>query len=163
MVHSKQYHILLSGRPASKKTSARVIHAKGRLLIIPSKAHQNFHTQAMADLEIIKRLNKYTTIENPVRVDYEFHIKGRYDQDTANSKQTIDDILQDSGIILNDSQIIEGSFKKIRGCSEWETVITVTELDPTSNGLLPNVVNSTRSRAGKNGKQDIQVNDKDSN
>ena len=76
------------------------------------------------------QLKKYKgpLFKSPIRVAYTFFLKGKMRQDCDNAISSINDVLQDSGIIENDNLIYEGMFKKIQNNAEWKTVISIVSI-----------------------------------
>lgn len=115
-----QYHLVITGRPASKKNNRRNF----RNVSLPSKAYERFREEALWQL----KQYKIPTIDQWVRVDYHFHIKGKYKQDWDNASGSIGDVLQDAEIIKDDWLIEEGHVTRTRGAKEWKTEITISLL-----------------------------------
>jgi Holliday junction resolvase RusA-like endonuclease len=65
----------------------------------------------------------------PVKIVYLFRRKGNYSQDVDNAICSINDILQDAGIIDDDKNIISGTFNVVQNNPEWSTLITIDSLD----------------------------------
>lgn len=117
--------LIIKGRPASKKNSRRIF---GKVSL-PSVAYERF--QAEAVLQIREEMHKkgWTKISIPVRIDYVFFQKGRMRQDVDNAMGSVNDVLQDAGLIQDDNLIVKGTFEKIGGCPNWSTYITIRNLD----------------------------------
>lgn len=114
------------GRVISKKNNRNLFMRNGRQMNLPNKAYKAFEESALQQL----KFNTMTTptITTPVWVAYEFNIKGKLDIDIDNAMASINDILQKSGIIEDDAQIVQGSFIKRRGQKDWETKISINEV-----------------------------------
>jgi len=111
----KTVTITINGRPASKKNSRRNFGH----ISLPSKAYERFHEDALWQLKKVKE--RFT---GPVEVKYDFYQKGKLSQDVDNAITSINDVLQDAGIIDNDTHITEGYFRK-QSASNWWTIITI--------------------------------------
>ena len=123
--------LTISGRPASKKNSKRVVrnHATGRVFVIPSKGYEAFNAAAVMEIKLLMKKNGWKTITLPIRVDYYFFQKGKLKQDFDNAIGSINDVLQDAGLIADDDLIVRGTFEKVSGCKDWETIVTIRNLD----------------------------------
>lgn len=136
-------NITITGRAISKKNSKQIIRAGTRMLLIPSKQYKTFEKDALQQLvdqgltDLVGK-DEYMPVKmftTPIKVDYIFHMKGKMDSDGDNMEAGINDILQKSGIIQNDSLIREWTGKKIPLCLQWKTEITITTL-PDAEVLL---------------------------
>ena len=107
------------GRPISKKNNRRNF----RNISLPPKAYGPFEKSAVQQLSIYNI--KYTGL---LKVHYVFHMKGRLDTDVDNMMAGINDILQVAGIIENDKFIIDGTFKKVAGCTDWLTEVEIHQI-----------------------------------
>lgn len=118
--------IILNGRPCSKKNSRKAIYnrASGKMIFIAGDAYERFKEDALWQL---KRFRKFT---GHVKIDYEFYIKGKLRQDVDNAITSVNDVLQDAGLIENDDYIEAGSFKKYRNAPDWKTCLTISRCDP---------------------------------
>lgn len=112
--------IKIIGRPISKKNH-RIPLRNG--MNIPSKSFRSFEKQALYQLLEVRE--RHT---GKVHVDYIFQMKGKIDTDCDNMIGGINDILQKAGIIDNDKNITEGSFKKIPGNKDWITTIEIFDI-----------------------------------
>lgn len=115
----KTITITITGQPYSKKNSRRNFgHVS-----LPSKAYERFHEDALWQLKKIKI--KFT---GRVHIQYIFYQKGKMRQDADNAIASINDVLQDAGIIKDDNNIVSGEFVKLGNCDAWETEITIKEI-----------------------------------
>lgn len=112
--------ITIFGRPCSKKNSRRNYGH----ISLPSKAYEAFHKDALWQLKKYKKQYK-----GMLYVWYTFYQKGKMTQDADNAIASINDILQDAGIIEDDKMILSGSFQVVRGWNEWETHIGIHEYE----------------------------------
>lgn len=115
--------IEIVGRPISKKNSRRLISHHGRPMSISSKAYLEFEESALWQLKAYKERHK-----GPVDVVYTFEMKGKLDADCDNLIGGINDILEKSGIIDNDKNIVSGSFVKYHGFKDWRTMVRIEEV-----------------------------------
>ena len=113
----------ITGRPISKKNSKQLIRVGGRIVPISSKAYLRFEKDALMQLLPYRKYRFNRTI----KVEYHFYIQGKYHVDGDNLMAGINDILQKSGIILDDDLIIEGCFKKYGGSAGWSTKISISD------------------------------------
>lgn len=115
----KPVRLTIKGRPASKKNSRRNFgHVS-----LPSLAYEAFRESALWQLKSCK--TRYT---GPVVVTYYFKQKGRLNQDVDNAMASINDVLQESGIIADDKLITKGSFEKEGGYDDFETELKIEEM-----------------------------------
>ena len=115
--------ITIYGRPISKKNSMQIIRVRGRNVIITSKGYRQFEKGALAQLKEVK--NRY---HGKVNVDYTFYLKGKLDADLDNLVTSVTDVLQKSGIIDNDKNIISSTAIKYAGNNDWKTEIEINKL-----------------------------------
>ena len=122
--------ITIVGRPASKKNSRRVFMHKytHRMMNLPSQAYDNFRASAIPQIKQYMYYQTFKPFANPIKVDYIFYRKGKLKQDISNAMASIEDVMQDAGLIIDDELIQEGTFKRFSGCEEWKTEITITEI-----------------------------------
>lgn len=113
---------VIYGRPASKKNSKQLIHAKGRVMFIPSKAYTSFERDALYQLLMVKKLIP-EPIRTPVHMDVLIWQKGRLWQDYDNVLNSIGDVLQKAGIIANDKLLTSGSWKVEGNHDDWRTKV----------------------------------------
>ena len=89
---------------------------------LPSKAYERFHEDALWQLKGVKE--KFT---GPVMVNYVFYQKGKMRQDVDNAMASINDVLQDAGIIDDDVNIKCGVFYKY-SAKEWSTEVEIVRI-----------------------------------
>lgn len=92
--------LVIRGKPTSKKTSARQVFAKGRMIPIPSKDYVTYERSACLQLAV---QYKAPPIEDMCRVTAFFYRDNRTDVD--NLIGGLLDILQKAGVIKNDRQV----------------------------------------------------------
>lgn len=127
----KKIKLIIKGRPASKKNSRIFFHRGGRGFSIPSKAYKNFHDSALFQLQS-QNFDQGRVFDTPVRVTYLFKRKGNYNQDLDNAIASVNDVLQDAGILANDKLVAELHAFREQKHPEWETVIEIEEITQTS-------------------------------
>jgi len=98
------------------------------MMNLPSQAYDNFRAMAIPQLKQHTYSQSFKPFANPIKVDYVFYRKGKLKQDVSNAIASIEDVLQDAGIILDDELIQEGSFKRYSGCEDWKTEIVITPI-----------------------------------
>lgn len=117
----KELFIIIKGRPASKKNNPRIFK-HGRITFrLPSLAFERFKEEALWQL---KRYKQATPI-GQCRITYDFFQKGKLKQDPDNAVASINDVLQEAGIIENDSEIIFGTWEIFRESEDWVTKIKI--------------------------------------
>ena len=109
--------IAITGRPASKKNNRRNFGH----ISLPSKAFENFKENALWQL---KKYKQKTPIEY-ADIEYIFYQKGNMEQDPDNAIASINDVLQDAGIIENDGKLLKGNWQIIRKSLDWSTKIKI--------------------------------------
>ncbi len=117
--------IKIIGRVISKKNSKRIVTNRysGKRMVLSSKAYERFKEDALTQLLTVKEKFK-----GKVHIDYIFNIKGKMRIDLDNAIASINDILQDAGIIEDDNLIVSIEAKKIQGCTEWTTYLKISEV-----------------------------------
>jgi Holliday junction resolvase RusA-like endonuclease len=133
--------LTIEGRFIAKKNSRRVLRNRrtGKRFSAPSEAFEDY--KAIAIQQIRKQLRgeedlaasiaaprRKFRLAPPYEVDYHFFIKGNGLIDVDNAMASVNDILQDAGVIDNDRNIILGSFEKRMGESEWCARVKITSL-----------------------------------
>lgn len=93
--------ILIKGDVPSKKNSKQIIYVRGRPLIIPSKNHKEWHTQALSQLTGIKPVDKDIKV-----IELKFYPSTKRKFDLTNKAESIMDLLVDAGIIEDDNYSI---------------------------------------------------------
>ena len=141
---------VIPGPPRTKKTSNRVIsipkkgahrcarcgHMPGFPKVLPSEAYEQWEAAAVLHCAIIKAALRSVGVElpitAPVSVDAQIY-RDRNVGDVCGYQQAIGDMLQDAGIISNDSQIEDwdGTRRRIdRESPRVEIWITMLEEGP---------------------------------
>lgn len=113
---------IIEGAPRTKKTHSRIVqipkagsrkcpacgHRPGFPKLLPSKAHDKWHKDAMLECLYVKadlvRAGVHLPIYDVVNVRAVFYRESRVG-DACGFYQALGDLLQDAGIIVNDSQI----------------------------------------------------------
>lgn len=111
--------ITIIGRPISKKNSKQLIPVRGRTIMIPSKAYNQFRKDAL------KQIIPNGQIADPYYVRYEFQMKGKLDTDIDNMIAGINDILQEAGVFKDDKLIKKIEAVKVGGYDDWKTIIEI--------------------------------------
>ncbi len=135
--------LTIDGRFIAKKNSRRSLKNRrtGKMFSAPSEAFEAYKISAIKQIRKQVRsleevmlagfsLNKKTNfmVTPPYRVDYLFEVKGKGRIDVYNAMASINDILQDVGVIDDDANITEGFFKKDLGEEEWKAIVIITSL-----------------------------------
>lgn len=92
----------------------------------PGDNYETFKAAALYQLKAYK-----VKFQGAIEMEYIFYRKGKELQDVDNAMASINDVLQDAGIIENDKYILKGKFAVVPGQSAWSTSIVIRELDLT--------------------------------
>jgi len=92
-----------------------------RPIALPSAAYEKFKKEVGQQMLKYKR-ERFT---GKLYIDYFFFIKGKMRQDADNAMASINDLLQEFGIIEDDNNIEGGTFGKIHDCKEWKTEVII--------------------------------------
>jgi len=94
----------ITGRPITKKNSQQIFReGEGRPFIMQSKAYRRFEKEALWQLGGQRRPVK--PIENKVDICVSYYMPDRRQPDLIGLLQATSDILEKSGIIINDKNI----------------------------------------------------------
>ena len=130
--------LTIDGRFIAKKNSRRSLKNRrtGKMFSAPSEAFEAYKVSAIRQIknqtrkqiryevnlldtaDLIGRVSapqKLCEVPPPYRVDYLFNVKGKGRIDVDNAMASINDILQEAGIIDDDTNILEGFFEKSMG------------------------------------------------
>lgn len=115
--------IIIDGRPISKKNSKQIFYNKylKRCMITSSKQWKKFEAIALKQIEKYQ----YVKFNGPIKIDYVFYFKGGMAVDVDNAMAGINDILQTSGIIDDDKNIVKGSFEIVKGSTDWVSEVSI--------------------------------------
>lgn len=119
------------GRVASKKNSKRAFFNKrmGRIMVLSSASYEKFKNDAL------KQLGFYQVgVQAPYRVDYRFEMRGKGATDGDNMEASINDVLQEAGILDDDKNILKWGGEKVLNSKEYRTIITIQSLN-LDNGV----------------------------
>ena len=114
-------NLIIEGRVASKKNSKQIIRRAGRTFLISSSAFTRFKNEAVR--QIREQTKDFYT--QKIKVKYNFHIKGDLRIDIDNAIASINDILQDAHVIIDDDNIIEIEAAKSNGHKEHLTMVHI--------------------------------------
>jgi Holliday junction resolvase RusA-like endonuclease len=109
-VSAKEALITLHGRPATKKNS--LIMVRGRTVPLPSKAYQRYEKQCLRDLIVYSPLRFYGNIH--LCIHYWLPDR-KWWPDLAGLIEATQDILEKSGIIDNDRNVVSLDGTRIMG------------------------------------------------
>ncbi len=93
--------ITITGDVPSKKNSKQIIYVRGKPLLIPSKNHKVWHTQAISQLYGIKPVASQISALQLI-----FYPSTKRLFDLSNKTESIMDLLVDAGIIADDNYSI---------------------------------------------------------
>ena len=88
----------LKGNTPSKKNSKNIIYAKGRMMVIPSQKHKDWHEEQMW---VMKSL-KISLQTKPVMIAMTFFADSKRRGDLDNKAASILDLLTDAGVLEDD-------------------------------------------------------------
>lgn len=98
----KRHLIELKGHVPSKKNSKRRVQRGGRVFMIPSEAHEQWHKGAMWEIRM-----QWSGHEPPVQltksVQIEFYAKDKRANDLSNKAESIMDLLVDAAVLVDDN------------------------------------------------------------
>jgi len=115
--------IFKSIRVCSKKNNPKLIRRGKVTFRLPSDAYENFKSLMAEHLYPFKG-----EITKPFKMEVWYSIKGKYPQDIDNACTSILDILQDYGVIKNDSMCQEIHGYKTGGHKDWMCMIRIEEI-----------------------------------
>ncbi len=122
----KEMNFSLSGRIVVKKNHKRIVQTRGgRSFLISGKAYEAFREDCLWQLKVIPKV----FFDKPVFVEYKFFLKGKLDADTDNLEASINDIMQEARILMDDRLIVEHHTIKIPGNKFFTTEIRIIELE----------------------------------
>jgi len=115
----EELNFIIDGQPISKKRNYKIIRIGGRLSLGMTKKYQEWEKSAKDQLWIQKTqyqgamIGMWSAINEPVAVEFLFFIEGRGKYDLSNLYQGPEDVLEQVGILANDSLIMshDGSRK----------------------------------------------------
>jgi Holliday junction resolvase RusA-like endonuclease len=111
----------------SKKNSRRIAVSKtGKKMSLPSKAYEEFREKAMWEM---REQNVVKNIMPPYRITYVFRIKGNLNIDIDNAMASINDVLEDYGVIEDDKMVVSTRAIKRSGYKDWGVLLHVEHCD----------------------------------
>ena len=119
--------IIIPITPVTKKTHQRIVKAKGRLMVIPSKQYKEYEK---ACAEFIPQI-PFNTFDCPVNVKCLFYMPTHRRVDLVNLEESILDVLVKYSVISDDNSNIVVSMDGSRVLYSKEnprTEIEITEL-----------------------------------
>jgi len=113
--------IEITGRVISKKNSRRHFRNRrtGGRIVMPSEAYMEFKEDALA------QICGFPGLKPPYGINYRFEMKGKGATDVDNMMASINDILQDAGIIEDDKHVITGGFDKVLESKDYKTILQI--------------------------------------
>lgn len=97
--------IVLHGRPITKKNSQRIVVAKGRKMILPSKQYLEFEKNCLKQITGKQKLN----IQDRINMQVVYYMPTRHRVDLVNLLEATCDILVKAGVIADDNSNIVAS------------------------------------------------------
>jgi Holliday junction resolvase RusA-like endonuclease len=118
--------LIVHGQPASKKNSLQVVHAKGRMLLIPAKGYSRWLKDARPQVKAQTRGIPGLPLTAPVSVKVLAYRWTRRKIDLANILSAVDDMLEACGVLADDAQVEshDGS-RKILGVPKDEARVEI--------------------------------------
>lgn len=99
-----KYELILTGRPITKKNSQRLIHAKGRIIPIPSKKYKEYEKSCF--VQIANQKLNTLKLACPVHVQAIYYMPDRKSRpDLIGLMQATADILEAADVLENDKYI----------------------------------------------------------
>lgn len=117
-----EWSFTIHGRPASKKNSRRNF---GRVSL-PSVAYEKFLESALEQLDGNTPKQPYS---GNVELTLHLYLKGRLRQDIDNACASINDVLQEAGVIVDDNQVVVAHLYKHQGAKDWKSEIVLKSVD----------------------------------
>lgn len=99
--------IVLKGRPITKKNSQRIIQARGRVMVIPSKQYMEYLADCRWQLNVL-RLGEMK-ISSPINLKCVYYMPTRHRVDLVNLLEATCDILVECGLLADDNSKIVAS------------------------------------------------------
>ena len=96
--------IILKGRPITKKNSQRIIQARGRVMVIPSKQYMEYLADCRWQLNVL-RLGEMR-ISSPINLKCVYYMPTRHRVDLVNLLEATCDILVECGLLADDNSKI---------------------------------------------------------
>ena len=105
-MNNETLKITLYGNPVTKKNSQRILMTRaGRPFIMPSKQYEQYRRDCLRQIQGGKKFG----VNRPVNIKYLFYMQTRRKVDLTNLEESLDDILVDAGVIVDDnSNIVAG-------------------------------------------------------
>lgn len=111
----------LPGIPKAKKNSKRIFYRNGKVVVIPSALHEEWHTEA---LWLLKKYKQHQFRECGIKVIFYPPNKRRFDM--SNSFESLADALVDAGILVDDSSSMLQRVELLYGGVDKEPRVEVT-------------------------------------
>jgi Holliday junction resolvase RusA-like endonuclease len=99
--------ITLSGRPITKKNSLRIVQARGRIMVIPSKQYLEYLDACRWQINVLK-LGEMK-ISSPINLRCVYYMPTRHRVDLVNLLEATCDILVECGLLADDRSTIVAS------------------------------------------------------
>ncbi|NCB95586.1 MAG: RusA family crossover junction endodeoxyribonuclease [Negativicutes bacterium] len=99
MIKTTAQSIVLGGRIPSKKNSKQIIRRGNRSMLVSSRAHSIWHTDAMWQL----KEQRTRPMEGKIGIEMMFYFPDKRRADLTNKAESIMDLLVDAGIIEDDN------------------------------------------------------------
>lgn len=108
------------GRVASKKNQRTGTVKGGKYIVFYSKAWRKFEKESLLQIK------NNGQVKSPYDITFTFEMKGKGgNSDLDNCVTSVMDILQKSGVIDNDKNVMSFCANKVLNCKEWKTIVEV--------------------------------------
>lgn len=115
--------------PRTKKNSQQIIFAKGRYMVIPSKAYKQFEKDCLKQIKAIYRQK----IDKPINIKATFYMQTRRKVDLTNLLEAVDDMLVKAEVIQDDNRDIVAGHDGSRVCYDKENPHIEIEITKIEN------------------------------
>ena len=119
--------ITINCEPRTKKNSQRLVTVKGRALLLPSKAYQQFEKECGKYLQFDRE------IDTPVNIKCIFYMPTRRHVDLSNLISAVDDVLTRYDVILDDNRDIVAGHDGSRVYYDKDNPRIEIEITPIEN------------------------------
>jgi len=94
--------LTINSQTPSKKNAKQIVRVKGRLALISSKRHAEWHKNAVEQLKAIFNDEVTKLSDEKVEIEYMFYCKDLRRRDVSNMLESVNDLLVDVGLLADD-------------------------------------------------------------
>ena len=109
----KSLDITIKGQTASKKNSKRIFCRGKYPTVLPSKAHEEWHTMASQTFKMPR--SKDLPLETTHSVTLTFYSQTKRKFDLTNHAESVMDLLVDLGVIADDNMVVVPNVQLVYG------------------------------------------------